>query len=94
MCNGEQMEFDHVIFAVDSQTTLRLLGSAIDAEEKEILQDIGTTRNIAVLHSDSRVSNPCILDRFNENSNSLHDAADSQCPSLSSLQLHSYILQR
>ena len=92
MCNGEQMEFDHVIFAVDSQTTLRLLGSAIDAEEKEILQDIGTTRNIAVLHSDSLVSNPCKLENF-RNSNSPHDAADSQCPSLS-LQLYSYILQR
>lgn len=56
VCNGEQMGFDHVIFTVDSQTTLRLLGSAMNAEKKEILQDIGTTRNIAVLHSDSRVS--------------------------------------
>lgn len=62
MCNGDQMGFDHVIFAVNSQTTLRLLESAINAEEKEILRDIRTTRNIAVLHCDSRVSDPCTLE--------------------------------
>lgn len=54
--NSEKMDFDHVIFAVDSDETLRLLQSTKSAEEREILQDIRITKNIAVLHSDNSVS--------------------------------------
>ncbi|BCR83403.1 uncharacterized protein ACHE_10805S [Aspergillus chevalieri] len=49
--DGEEMDFDHVIFAVDSDEILRLLQPTKNAEEREILQDIRMTNNIAVLHS-------------------------------------------
>lgn len=54
--NGEEMDFSHVIFAVDNQEALQLLKSTIRAEEMEVLQDMRTTRSIAVLHSDFLVS--------------------------------------
>lgn len=54
--NGEEMDFSHVIFAVDNQEALQLLKSTIRAEEMEVLQDMRTTRSIVVLHSDFLVS--------------------------------------
>lgn len=54
--DGEEMDFDHVIFAVDSDEILRLLQPTKNAEEREILQDIRMTNNIAVLHSNPSVS--------------------------------------
>ena len=54
--DSEKMDFEHVIFAVDSNETIRLLQPIKTAEEREILQDIRITRNIAVLHSDPLVS--------------------------------------
>lgn len=52
MSTGEEMSFDRVIFAVDSQEALRLLKSTIGVEETEVLRGIRTIKNIAVLHSD------------------------------------------
>lgn len=54
--DSEKMDFDHVIFAVDSDEILRLLQPTKNTEEREILQDIRITKNIAVLHSDPLVS--------------------------------------
>lgn len=56
MPNGEEMNFDHVIFAVGSQEALHLLKPTIRTEETQVLQEMRTTRNIAVLHSDFLVS--------------------------------------
>lgn len=56
MADGETVEFDHVIFTVGGEEILRLLKSAMNAEAKETLQDMRTTKNIAVLHSDPLVS--------------------------------------
>ncbi|KAL4919985.1 hypothetical protein BDW62DRAFT_29430 [Aspergillus aurantiobrunneus] len=49
---GTHSHFDHIILTVDGHEILRLLGSTVTAEEKDILQGLGVTRNIAVLHSD------------------------------------------
>lgn len=57
---GKHSHFDHIIFTVDGQEILRLLGSTTTTEEKDILQCLGVTKNIAVLHSDSHVSQPAI----------------------------------
>lgn len=54
--DSEKMNFDHVIFAVDSDETIRLLQPTKSAKEREILQDIRITKNIAVLYSDPLVS--------------------------------------
>ncbi|KAL4792135.1 hypothetical protein BDV19DRAFT_280923 [Aspergillus venezuelensis] len=51
---GKYMHFDHVVLTVDAHEILRLLGSTVTAEEKSVLQALGVTRNIAVLHSDPR----------------------------------------
>lgn len=56
MANGETVEFDHVIFAIDGEEILRLSQSAMNAEAKETLQDMWIIKNIAVLHSDPLVS--------------------------------------
>lgn len=56
MSNGEEMNFDRVVFALDSQEAFQLLKSTIGVEEAEILRGIGTIKNIAVLHSDFLVS--------------------------------------
>lgn len=56
MSTGEEMNFDRVIFAVDSQEAFQLLKSTIGVEEADILRDIRTIKNIAVLHSDFLVS--------------------------------------
>ncbi|PYI02216.1 FAD/NAD(P)-binding domain-containing protein [Aspergillus sclerotiicarbonarius CBS 121057] len=50
--DGQEMFFNHIIFAVDGQETIKILGSHISAQEKEIIQNLGSTRNISVLHSD------------------------------------------
>ena len=56
--DGRELHFDHIIFAVDNDEILKILGSNIDTEEMEIIQGLKTTNNIAVLHSDPFVSNP------------------------------------
>ncbi|KAL4941234.1 hypothetical protein BDV06DRAFT_6538 [Aspergillus oleicola] len=53
---GNYTHFDHIILTVDAHEILRLLGSTVTAEEKSVLQALGVTRNIAVLHSDPRPS--------------------------------------
>ncbi|KAL4872954.1 hypothetical protein BDV12DRAFT_114320 [Aspergillus spectabilis] len=50
--DGSYSQFDHIILTVDGHEILRLLGSTVTVEEKELLQGLGVTRNIAVLHSD------------------------------------------
>ncbi|KAE8144934.1 FAD/NAD(P)-binding domain-containing protein [Aspergillus avenaceus] len=50
--DGREMSFDHVVFAIDSDEILKLLGCSIDSEEKKTIQNLRTTKNIAVLHSD------------------------------------------
>ncbi|KAL4887063.1 hypothetical protein BJY04DRAFT_46202 [Aspergillus karnatakaensis] len=50
--NGIYSQFDHIVFTVDGDEILRLLGSTATVDEKEVLQNLGVTRNIAVLHSD------------------------------------------
>lgn len=59
--NGKHSHFDHIILTVDGQEILRLLGSTATAEEKDILRCLGVTRNIAVIHSDARVSQSAVL---------------------------------
>ncbi|KAL4909055.1 hypothetical protein BDW74DRAFT_76956 [Aspergillus multicolor] len=54
--DGRYPHFDHIILAVDGPEILRLLGSTVTEEENTVLQSLGVTRNIAVLHSDSRTS--------------------------------------
>ncbi|OGM41123.1 hypothetical protein ABOM_010199 [Aspergillus bombycis] len=50
--DGRESNFDHIIFAVDNNEILKILGSNIDTDETEIIQGLKTTNNIAVLHSD------------------------------------------
>ncbi|KAL4752838.1 hypothetical protein BDW72DRAFT_51320 [Aspergillus terricola var. indicus] len=50
--DGKHSRFDHVILTVDGPEILRLLCSTVTEEENHILQSLGVTRNIAVLHSD------------------------------------------
>ncbi|QMW28509.1 hypothetical protein F9C07_1334690 [Aspergillus flavus] len=50
--DGRELHFDHIIFAVDNDEILKVLGSNIDTKETEIIQGLKTTNNIAVLHSD------------------------------------------
>ncbi|KAJ0426414.1 hypothetical protein BJY00DRAFT_84999 [Aspergillus carlsbadensis] len=45
-------DFDHIIFTVDGREILQLLGSRVDAEERDIVRSLGVARNIAILHSD------------------------------------------
>ncbi|PYH96251.1 FAD/NAD(P)-binding domain-containing protein [Aspergillus ellipticus CBS 707.79] len=52
MSNGQEMFFNHIIFAVNGPETIKILGSHSSAQEKEIIQGLGYTRNIAILHSD------------------------------------------
>ncbi|GAB1192295.1 hypothetical protein APSETT444_001484 [Aspergillus pseudonomiae] len=56
--DGRESHFDHIIFAVDNDEILKILGSNIDTDETEIIEGLKTTNNIAVLHSDPFVSNP------------------------------------
>ncbi|KAL4780727.1 hypothetical protein BJX76DRAFT_36736 [Aspergillus varians] len=53
---GNHTHFDQIILTVDGHEILRLLGPTVTAEEKGVLQCLGVTRNIAVLHSDHCVS--------------------------------------
>ncbi|KAL4983114.1 hypothetical protein BDW68DRAFT_169526 [Aspergillus falconensis] len=50
--NGKHSHFDHIVLTVDGPEILRLLSSAVTEEENNVLQRLGVTRNIAVLHSD------------------------------------------
>lgn len=54
--DDQEMLFDHVILAVDSHEILNILGRCLDMEETNIIQDLATSRNIAILHSDPFVS--------------------------------------
>ncbi|GKZ19181.1 hypothetical protein AbraIFM66951_008015 [Aspergillus brasiliensis] len=49
---GEEMFFNHIVFAVNGQETIKILGSLANEQEKEIIRSLGSTRNISVLHSD------------------------------------------
>ncbi|KAL4891945.1 hypothetical protein BDV59DRAFT_61284 [Aspergillus ambiguus] len=50
--DGRQLYFNRVVFAIDSREILNILRLNVDPDEKEILRDLCTVRNIAVLHSD------------------------------------------
>lgn len=54
--DGRKWQFDHVIFAVDAQECIKILGSAILSEELDILKEMRMSNHIAVLHSDPLVS--------------------------------------
>lgn len=54
--DGAQRPFDHVIFAVDAQECIRILGSAAASKELGVLQELRGSKHIAVLHSDPGVS--------------------------------------
>lgn len=54
--DGRTWHFDHVIFAVDAQEAISILGSAIEPKELSILQHLRVSKHIAVLHSDPLVS--------------------------------------
>ncbi|KAI9369249.1 hypothetical protein BJX61DRAFT_163797 [Aspergillus egyptiacus] len=56
--DGKQWKFDHIIMTIDGPEILQFLGPAANAEEKDIIQGLGVSRNIAVLHSDY----PLIID--------------------------------
>ncbi|KAL3479867.1 hypothetical protein BJX99DRAFT_221353 [Aspergillus californicus] len=45
-------QFDYVILAVDGPEIIRLLGPTVNTDERDILQGLGVSRNIAVIHSD------------------------------------------
>ncbi|PYH45244.1 uncharacterized protein BP01DRAFT_296432 [Aspergillus saccharolyticus JOP 1030-1] len=51
--DGREMDFNRIIFAVDGEETMRILGTHASAQEKKIIGGLGTTKNISVLHSDS-----------------------------------------
>lgn len=55
---GELHEYDHVILATHSDTSLKLLraGKGIHEAEERILGGVGWSKNRAVLHSDTLVS--------------------------------------
>ncbi|PWY87657.1 FAD/NAD(P)-binding domain-containing protein [Aspergillus heteromorphus CBS 117.55] len=50
--DGQEMFFNHIIFAVNGPETIKILGSHASLQEKDIIQGLGSTRNISVLHSD------------------------------------------
>ncbi|KAL2835180.1 hypothetical protein BDW59DRAFT_4785 [Aspergillus cavernicola] len=72
--DGQQSRFDHVILTVDGLEILRLLGSTVNAEEKDILQGLGVTRNIGVLHSEY----PSITDNATPGYNYIMASRDHQ----------------
>ncbi|KAL9621325.1 MAG: hypothetical protein Q9160_004216 [Pyrenula sp. 1 TL-2023] len=53
---GEELEYDHVIFATHADTTKRMLGNNATAEEASLLDKFQFTDNEVVLHSDLSVS--------------------------------------
>ncbi len=53
--NGEEERFDHVVFACHSDQALRILGPAATAVEREVLGSFPYGRNVAVLHTDTRM---------------------------------------
>ncbi|KAL6238151.1 hypothetical protein BDW75DRAFT_228159 [Aspergillus navahoensis] len=63
--DGKLSHFDHIILTVDGPEILRLLGSAMTEEENHILQRLGVTRNIAVLHSDFCASADDVVPGYN-----------------------------
>ncbi|KAL5001945.1 hypothetical protein BDV10DRAFT_159071 [Aspergillus recurvatus] len=63
--DGKHSHFDHIILTVDGPEILRLLGSAVTGEENHVLQRLGATRNIAVLHSDFPASTDDVVSGYN-----------------------------
>ncbi|KKK22800.1 hypothetical protein AOCH_002205 [Aspergillus ochraceoroseus] len=61
-CDGQESLFDHVILTVDGNEIIRILGSTATTGEKEIIQCLGVTRNIVILHSDHSMEPGGILD--------------------------------
>ncbi|RAL09720.1 uncharacterized protein BO97DRAFT_427141 [Aspergillus homomorphus CBS 101889] len=53
--DGIEMDFDRIIFAVDGEEIMQILGPQASAQERKIIGGLGTTKNISVLHSDSLV---------------------------------------
>lgn len=56
--DGKVEEFDHVILACHTDATLDILrrGKGFNAQEEELLSSFRWNKNVAVLHSDARVS--------------------------------------
>jgi predicted NAD/FAD-binding protein len=53
LSNGSRETFDHVVLATHAPTSLAILGDSATQDEKEILSSFQTSRNTAVLHSDT-----------------------------------------
>lgn len=53
---GEELEFDHVILACHSDTSLKILGEGATEMEKKVLSAFGWAKNEVVLHNDLSVS--------------------------------------
>lgn len=55
---GDELEFDHVVFATHADTTLDILkkGKGITEQEREVLSGFEFSKNRAVLHADKQVS--------------------------------------
>ncbi|PYH80918.1 FAD/NAD(P)-binding domain-containing protein [Aspergillus uvarum CBS 121591] len=51
--DGRARDFNRIIFAVDSEEIMQILGPLASAQDRKIIGGLGTTKNISVLHSDS-----------------------------------------
>lgn len=65
--DGRVQEYDRVVFAAHADTTTRILSGELDKdEESRALQScLGSfefNKNTALLHTDEKVSHPCIID--------------------------------
>lgn len=56
MTSGNEEEFDHVILATHGDQAMKIIDLGATVEERKILGGFKTSRNIAVLHSDTSVS--------------------------------------
>lgn len=53
--DGREIDFNRIIFTVDSEEVVQILGPLASAQDRKIIGGLGTTKNISVLHSDSLV---------------------------------------
>ncbi|RAK82695.1 uncharacterized protein BO72DRAFT_366256 [Aspergillus fijiensis CBS 313.89] len=51
--DGREIDFNRIIFTVDSEEVVQILGPLASAQDRKIIGGLGTTKNISVLHSDS-----------------------------------------
>ncbi|PYI22514.1 FAD/NAD(P)-binding domain-containing protein [Aspergillus violaceofuscus CBS 115571] len=63
--DGRERDFNRIIFAVDSEDIMHILGPLASAQDRKIIGGLGTTKNISVLHSDSL---PIVPGRSSEDS--------------------------